>query len=115
MAVCWRMRLKKGEKDFSQPAWDRNEVGIWYGAWSVDDFQGAMSTSSSTSEIALKLNELPHQHTLGWEVSQNYVDTARRFIAKISMGDWIVLYLNVLQEIALAKVSGPPRVMENHP
>jgi hypothetical protein len=115
MSTYWRVRLKAGEYgDFSRRAWDRDEIGIWYGAWTPDDFDAASSQSSAGSDIAAKLSALKAQRDLEWDVSAGYVDTARRF-KNISDEDWVLIYLNDKREIGLAKVQGPLRASLKHP
>jgi hypothetical protein len=41
MVAYWRIRLKNEQGEFTRQAWDRDQVGIWYGAWSVDDLKNA--------------------------------------------------------------------------
>src|SRR5581483_6676759 len=68
----WRIRMREGEfsTDHSQEAWDRNEVGIWYGAWSAEDFAKA----ESSKDVAAYLSKLPEQRALGWPVNSHYVE-----------------------------------------
>jgi hypothetical protein len=113
MTAYWRIRLSNGEGEFTRRAWDRNETGIWYGAWTPADFEVASSRSSTDGEIAAHLNTVQAQRDLGWQVSASYVGTARRF--KNISEDWVVLYLSDTQDIALAKVRGPLRSDPNHP
>jgi hypothetical protein len=114
MTAYWRIRLTNAEGEFTRRAWDRNETGIWYGAWTSNDFEAASSQSSASGEIAAQLSALPAQRELGWNVSASYVDTAWRF-KNISDEDWVVVYLSHTKEIALAKVHGPLRSDPNHP
>jgi hypothetical protein len=118
MPAYWRVRLKvrseSGERELSRSAWDRDEVGIWYGAWTPQDLEAANSRSSNRMEIAASLTELRAQRDLGWKVTASYVDTARRF-KDISDEDWVVLYLSDKQEIGLAKAKGPLCFDRSHP
>jgi hypothetical protein len=109
----WRIRLKH-DGDVSRQAWDRNEIGIWYGAWTANEFEAASSRSSTSRDVAVDLSALQGQRDLGWNVSASYVDTARRF-KNISDEDWVVLYLSDTREIALAKVRGPLCSDPDHP
>jgi hypothetical protein len=55
-ATCWRIRLNdEYGNNFSQDAWDRNQVGVWYGAWSVEDFETAKLKSSNSTDIAAEM------------------------------------------------------------
>lgn len=118
MSAYWRVRLKvrssSGDVELSRSAWDRDEVGIWYGAWTPVDLADANARSSERIEVALQLSALPAQRMLSWSVSAGYVDTARRF-NDISEEDWVVLYLNDTREIGLAKVRGPLCFDPAHP
>jgi len=114
MPAYWRIRLTNGEGEFTRRAWDRNEIGIWYGAWTPADLEAASSGSSTNEQIAAHLNSVQAQRDLGWEVSASYVGTARRF-KNISDEDWVVLYLSDTQDIALARVRGPLQSDPNHP
>lgn len=118
MSVYWRVRLKvrssSGDIDMSRRAWDRDEVGIWYGAWTPKDLEAANLRSSNTKEIASCLTSIHEQRDLGWEVAPSHVDTARRF-KDISDDDWVVLYLNDTREIGLAKAKGPLCFDPAHP
>src|SRR5262245_20449147 len=78
MTAYWRIRLI-AESECTRRAWDRNETGIWYGAWTPADFEAASSRSSTDGEIAAHLNTFPAQRDLGWEVDASYAGTARRF------------------------------------
>jgi hypothetical protein len=115
VARYWRIRLNtQGQGEFSRRAWDRNEVGVWYGAWTVNDLDAAFSRSSNLAGLASNLNALPAQRNLGWNVTTNYVGTAQR-LKSIPEDDWVVLYLSDTREIALAKVQGPLCSDPKHP
>src|SRR5687768_16837508 len=84
----WRIRMKKGgEQDFTREAWERNQVGIWYGAWTVDDWQVAQERPDSVQY----LQKLPKQVALDWIPTKGYIDTARRFAA-IREEDWVIVF-----------------------
>lgn len=61
----WRIRMRytgdKENRDYSEAAWKRNEVGIWYGAWSATDFASAIK------------NEKPEDILIGSQVKHNYL------------------------------------------
>ena len=61
----WRVRMKYSpeEKDYSSTAWKHGEVGIWYGAWSVEDFEEARNRKEGSIED--HLNRLPRRHFSG--------------------------------------------------
>jgi hypothetical protein len=117
MAAYWRIRLKDGNRrDFSGDAWDRNEVGIWYGAWSAPDLENAIQGSTNTGDISAYLSDLPAQRNLGWNgnLQAGYVNTALRF-RNIPNGDWVVLYLSASQEIGLATICSELGSDPKHP
>ena len=79
----WRVRMKYSPKeiDFSSEAWKRAEVGIWYGAWSVDDLGTAIRSGGSIED---HLNCVPAQQELGKEaqITKTTLDTITRFFGK---------------------------------
>ena len=82
MAAYWRIRLKNATgNDYSEDAWPRNQVGLWYGAWTAQDFETARSRSSTNTDITERLNDLPAEHDLGWTVVHKILSeiAARRF------------------------------------
>ncbi len=115
MAQYWRIRLRAGDYgDFSRNAWDRDEVGVWYGGWTAEDFAAASARSSNSNDVATYLSETQAQRDLEWEVTSSYASTVLRF-DRISEEDWVVLYLSDTQEIGLAKIQGPLCSDPNHP
>jgi hypothetical protein len=105
----WRIRMKDGEgQDFSADGWNRDEVGIWYGAWTADDFGDALKSCDPLKHLA----QLPHQKVFGWEPSANFLSTARRF-SEIPDGHWVVLYFG--NKLCLARLRGKLRSGTRHP
>ena len=105
------------EGEFDRGAWERCEVGIWYGAWSAEDFISADVHDRTTQAVADLLNNLPAQQRLtdgawcGDPIPGSYINPARRFFHKVQEGDWAVLYLRAKGEelsaaIALAQMGG---------
>lgn len=114
MPKYWRIRLKSRDYgDFTRDAWNRNEIGIWYGAWTPDNLTTACQQSSENKTIAEELSDLPAQQAL-WNLTSGDVATARRFQG-ISDNDWIVVYLSDTREIGLAKISGALETTVAHP
>jgi len=72
--------------DYTERAWERREVGVWYGAWTADDFRQALD-QAQPHEF---LSALPEQQKLVWRVSPQYFQTTKRF-ADISRDDWVVV------------------------
>ncbi|ULA63316.1 MAG: hypothetical protein LZF86_110011 [Nitrospira sp.] len=110
--TCFRVRMKytgnDENKDYSKDAWNRNEVGIWYGAWSAEDFKSALTQSNPKR----MLNDLPAQKLIvDWEVQSQTVKMVERF-CNIRDIDWI--YACFGEAIHFAKVQGPLQSEVNH-
>src|ERR1700733_14798091 len=106
----WRVRVKVGySDDFTKEAWDRDEVGVWYGAWSASDLEDALRENSSDPSAYLK--ELPCQLDLGWDSVD--VGPAVRF-RNITSNDWVVVFLRNDQEIGLAHVCSEVKSSPDH-
>jgi hypothetical protein len=84
----WRIRIKFEEKNLAREAWDLDQVGIWYGAWTAREFNEAVGEKRVKSKY---LTDLPHQVSLGWPLSANNFDTAVRFW-NIREFDWVFMY-----------------------
>lgn len=103
----WRIRGRYGDEDLSEKAWDRNECGIWYGAWTPEDWREAMLLDGVKKQRAF-LADLPTQKRLELETpswasgfTKSCFDTARRF-AGITEADWVVFYFR--QGLHLARL-----------
>ena len=97
----WRIRMRVGIRgDLSQEAWERAEVGVWYGGWSAEDWRQAQSLPER-ERVGL-LTGVPHHVRLGWGPRLN-VDAVYRFDA-IDPADWIVVYLAKRAELGLAQL-----------
>ena len=111
-ARYWRVRLRvNGARDFSDEAWERDEVGIWYGAWNADDLQNA---HSSGHDVLTSLNLLPAQRQLRWKITLSHLKTVLRF-ESIAATDWILVYLPKQQTLGLAQIHGRMKSSPNHP
>jgi len=92
MNNVWRIRMRAGDfGDFSAQAWQRGEIGVWYGGWSADDF----SRTRNDPERRRALSESPgHQPVrVHWglpEVPTSYLNTATRF-ADVPEDDWVLV------------------------
>ncbi len=107
----WRMRGRDADgHDRSAEAWARGEVGIWYGAWSAEDWRKANSHAPTSPKEYL--NELPKQRELLWDVTKSYVDTAHRF-ESIQSPDWVVTCFD--GGLHLGRVSEAMDSREGHP
>ena len=115
MSAYWRIRLNAGTYgDLSRRAWERDEVGVWYGMWTVADYNAAFAVSPDNQAIAKELSELPLQKESGWAVPSGYVATMKRFLA-IAPDDWVFVYLRDTREIGVAKADGEVISEEGHP
>lgn len=85
----WRVRTRYSptEEDFTRRAWERNEVGIWYGAWTAEDFEIALQQDDPKDS----LNRIQNEKGLAWEISNGSIHTARRFFHEIKSRDWVVV------------------------
>jgi len=105
----WRIRMKDDEQaDRSEEGWKRNEVGIWYGAWTADDLAKARKGNNPLKYLA----DVPAQGGLRWGLSNNSLNTAIRF-ADIPDGHWVILYFG--SKLRVAKIRGQLRSEPNHP
>ena len=61
----WRIRIKYGSyENLTRDAWERDEVGIWYGAWTATDLQTALKSESSLTYLSTANSE----RGLAWKV-----------------------------------------------
>ena len=104
----WRIRIQGRNQNFGRQAWDQNEIGIWYGAWSAEDWQVAETQADPLGH----LNRLPRQLAVGWGVTKSGIDTARRF-TKIRGHEWVVLFFE--DALHLACVTSEMFSREDHP
>lgn len=71
----WRIRMKYGGEELTREAWERNEVGIWYGSWTAEELETALE-----SERPLPyLSKANRKHGLDWKVPSNFLKAAERF------------------------------------
>ena len=87
----WRMRFRCNEHEVTEQAWKKNLIGIWYGAWTAEDFNKAISLR--TSDPIEYLTNLPAQKALDWggPFPKRFFDTAMRFWS-IGEEDWVFTY-----------------------
>src|SRR5205823_5580213 len=107
-ATYWRIRMRTGDDDYSEEAWNRNEVGIWYGAWTASDFAKAEASGDGPKY----LTALPKQKALRWKVTPGYSYTGRRF-RDIPNRHWVVAYFK--NQLHLARITGKMRSERSHP
>jgi hypothetical protein len=97
-----------GGKDVSKLAWDNNMVGIWYGGWSVPEFNEALKRTTVAQQIAY-LSQLPAQSKL-FELGPREFNTCLRF-SKIESTDWVYVYFD--DALHFARVQGPLETSES--
>jgi hypothetical protein len=109
MPRYWRIRVKdySSEDRFPQ-GWARGEVGLWYGAWSANDFVAALKTV----DPAKYLSAVPAQQELKWSISKEWVDTVKRFY-NIKGEDWLFAYYD--EHLWLARATGAMESKSDHP
>ncbi len=104
----WRIRIKYGgEEDLTREAWQRNEIGVWYGAWSGKDLKSALNSDNPERELT-RANK---QAGLNWAVG-SYANTAARF-AGIDTQDWVIVYFD--ETLGLARVCSDVLSSRDHP
>ena len=108
----WRVRIKYDGEDYAEAAWTRNEVGLWYGAWTAQEFEDGIL--KHPHELPSFLSTTHTQAKLGWEIGKKFVNTVLRF-RKISETDWVLVYLRLGHEIGLARVDSALLSEINHP
>lgn len=104
----WRIRIKFGNEYLTRPAWERDEVGIWYGAWGAEEFEAALKSENSTKY----LSNINIERSLNWAVPDSYLNTAKRF-ASIQAQDWVVVYFD--STLHLGHISGELSSSQDHP
>jgi len=90
-----------GGKDVSKLAWENDIVGIWYGGWSVLEFDEALRHKTIAQQIA-HLSQSPAQSKL-FEIGPREFNTCLRF-SKIEPTDWVYVYFD--DALHFARVQG---------
>jgi hypothetical protein len=108
----WRIRMKYGDRDYTEEAWDRNEVGLWYGGWAAEELEAGISNDPTRLEAFL--SSCPSQRALQWLVPKSFVQTVLRF-REISTADWVLVYLRGKREIGLARIASNIQSESDHP
>lgn len=86
----WRIRMRFEDESLEKDAWRKNEVGLWYGAWTAADLEAALLSP----DPAKHLSNLPEQRQVGWPdptITPAYFGTIRRF-RKMEKADWVWVY-----------------------
>ncbi len=121
MTKYWRIRMKADGDEYSQKAWDRDEVGIWYGAWSAGDFKDSYKKRDLDATVK-SLNKLKVQKSLAkcshyWrehKIETQTIHTAKRFFEEMADDDWVVIFLENEKAIGLAQIKGPVQSNYKH-
>jgi hypothetical protein len=111
MSRYWRIRMRAFDRDWTREAWERDEIGIWYGVWSAEDFRRAMDRRQTADPVQY-LSNVPKQAALGWVPTKAYIDTARRFAA-LDTNDWVVVYFD--EALHLGRPTGELESRADHP
>jgi hypothetical protein len=108
-AKYWRVRMKYGAyEELTREAWDRDEVGIWYGAWGARDWRAA-----SVSKDPLRyLSRINRKAGMNWKMRANDVSLVERFV-NIDPRDWVLVYFD--NTLSLAHVCSEIRSAVDHP
>jgi hypothetical protein len=78
--------------DKTREAWAKGIVGIWYGAWTAEEFERALARPDPIEYIA----SLPHQRALGWKPNP-FPDACFKVgqeFARIAESDWVYSYFD---------------------
>jgi hypothetical protein len=105
----WRIRMKYGGyEELAPEAWDRGEVGIWYGAWNGRELEAALKSGDALDY----LSRINRKRGLAWDMSATFLHLATRF-RSIDRKDWVLIYFD--GKLRLARVSGEIMSSRTHP
>jgi len=106
----WRIRVRVGyAEDLTQEAWDQNQIGIWYGAWTATDLDAGLA--ERPNDLESYLMAIPAQKALEWKGID--VRTVARFTSIVET-DWVVVYLRSHRNLGLARVCSGIQSDERH-
>jgi hypothetical protein len=100
--MCFRIRMKFGHKgeDFSQRIWEAGLVGIWFGAWDIQDlydaydaYPGIARERVTNTQIATFLNTTLVRRGLPANVSSADAALGKRF-DELLPDTWMFAYYN---------------------
>lgn len=104
----WRVRMNyAGQQEFSSQAWAANEVGIWYGGWTTDEYRQALGSADALAF----LSKVPQQARHTWRLVKNHLDTVHRFNL-MQDGDWVVVAFD--GALHLGRLCGPMCELADH-
>jgi hypothetical protein len=89
-------------EDLTKRAWEQGIVGIWFGAWKLQDLNAVQG--HNPKDAAEILSNLPAQRALKEPIKQVYVHTSRRF-QNIDKHDWVFVYYD--NAIHLGQLTSP--------
>ncbi|HJU14955.1 MAG TPA: hypothetical protein VJ770_00670 [Stellaceae bacterium] len=112
MPEYWRIRVIVGNtEDRTRDAWNRDEVGVWYGASTAQDCIDALVQNNVTP--ANYLWNLPANRALNWDITDGFFRPLVRF-TQIPVGDWAVVFFRETQQIGIAQICSIIQSDENH-
>lgn len=98
--MCFRIRMKFGHQgeDFSRRVWETRRVGIWFGAWDIQDlydaydaYPGIARARVTNTQVATYLNKVLVRRGLDANVSSADAALAKR-LDKLPRGTWMFAY-----------------------
>lgn len=111
----FRIRGKDADGiDHSKCAWEKHQVGVWYGAWSPEELNEAIKRyEDEGKDAALEyMNNTPKQQELGWKYTSSSFDTCRRFKEITEERDWIVVYFE--DTLCLGRLCSGIQIQKDH-
>ena len=111
----FRIRGKDADStDHSKYAWERHQVGVWYGAWSPEELDEAIKRCDKRGKGAALgyMNNTPGQQKLGWKYPPQYFYTCRRFKGITEKEDWVVVYFE--DTLCLGQLCGGIQIRNDH-
>src|SRR5882757_6925882 len=97
-----RMTYSPTGENLTKDAWEKNIVGMWFGAWTLADLK--KTANLSAHQAAQTLSALPAQRKLKWSITGRQVNTIRSF-ERIGPEDWVFSYFG--QCLHMARVESP--------
>ena len=111
----FRIRGKDADgTDHSKCAWEKHQVGVWYGAWSPEELNKAIERCDEEGkDAALEyMNNTSEQQKLGWKYTPSFFDTCRRFKDIKEKEDWVVVYFE--DTLCLGQLCGDIQIQKGH-
>ena len=111
----FRIRGKDADRtDHSKRAWEKHQVGVWYGAWLPEELNEAIKRCQERDKgAALEyMNNTLGQQELGWKYTPSFFDTCRRFKGITEKEDWVVVYFE--DTLYLGQLCGDIQIQNDH-